>query len=529
MTCENAALLYVKEAVEWPLMQHSKALLGGVLCVLLAISLNANSQRKSAAQQKPATIEQLLAKGDLATAEQRLNERLKNDPMDVHAMVLFGDMRERQHLYRQAEASYRVALRADANSTEALRALATLLSSEDRVQDAIPAAEAWHASDGSNSAATILLASLYEKNRNFSESLKLCNSLPAQQQLRVLPVVITDRLMLGQDNESPPLIAELMKHAADEPQLVPELASALLRNGLVGDAAELIQVGLERTKPSAALFAAAAEAQGRQGHLEEANRLAERARKLDPHSTEALVVSGQIAIVQKQWKTAAEYFEEARKNGPPKISLLQSISFAYLQIPDYDKAHSSALQRHELQPDSIEASMTLANVFIGARHWGEADTLLDTVLAKRPEDKAAHLAKGIAQYNLGNLDSATTHLNASLGIGSEDSEAHYHLGLVAKQRGDIPVAIKEMEAALAIDPSRVTALTSIGRMYAQQGSLDQARTALERAIALSPDDPQSHLELATIYRRLSLPDKARQEIEKYQRLARSAQPTTKND
>jgi tetratricopeptide (TPR) repeat protein len=261
-----------------------------------------------------------------------------------------------------------------------------------------------------------------------------------------------------------------------------------------------------------------AEAEGRQGHLDQARQLAERARHLDEDSTQALVVSAQIEAVQKNWKAAAEYLERVRKVAP-KVTALQNLAYAYVQIPDFDRAHSAALEWYELQPQSTDAAFSLAVVFVGAKHWGEADPLLETVLSRRPNDKAAHLARGIALYNLGKLDEATKQLDASLVQGAPDAVAHYHLGLIAKQRADIPTATKEMEAAIAADPSHQQALSCLGQLYAQQGNLEQARAVLEKAVEMLPEDTQSHYQLATVYRRLSIPEKAREQFELYQRLA----------
>ena len=501
-------------------MRALKFLVAGCLTASLVGSVSASAPQKSSAKSKPATetIEQLLARHDTVTAEKRLNAHLAANPFDVHAMTLFGAMREQQRLFKQAEASYRIALRANPASSEALAALTKLLTAEDRPADALEVVETWHKEEPGNAETTVLLASLYEKNGKYAESLDACEGLPASYRLRLMPTVIIDRLMLGQRNEVPPLISELMKHSAAQPQLISDLGVGLLRHGMVADAADLLGVVSERIKPTAALLSAMAEAEGRQGHLDQARQLAARARQLEPNSTEALTVSAQIAAVQKDWTTSAQYLEQARKLAPPKISLLQSLAYAYVQVQDFDNAHSAALEWYELQPNSTDAAFTLGIVFVGAKHWGEADPLLETVLARRPADKPAHLAKGIALYNLEHLDSAVQHFTASLGQGLSDGVAHYHLGLIAKQRGDIPAATKEMEAAVAADPNHQRALSSLGQLYAQQGNLEQARTVLEKAIEKLPDDAQSQYQLATVYRRLSIADKAREHFEIYQRL-----------
>jgi tetratricopeptide (TPR) repeat protein len=486
---------------------------------LLSAAQTSNPKLKTA---QP-SAEELLAKHELDKAEELLKSQIVANPNDSHAITLFGRLREEQHLYRKAEALYREALRANPISAEARESLSKLYLAEGRFLDGISVAEPWTKSYPDQAEAKIMLGALYERARRFDDSLKACESLVATPQSRkVLAVVITDRMMLGQMDTAQPLIVELMRNSANDPKLVPELARALLRNGLTRDAAEMLSVVSLKLQPTASLLAVMAEAAGRQGRLDEAQQLADRALTLDEKSVDALAVSAQIAARKSDWKDAAEFFKYALENGPPNISLLQGLTYSNMQRDDIDAAHASAELLYQLQPESSDAALSLALVDVRGKHWGEADALLDKVLAVRPNDKAAHLARGMAKYNLGELDVAVAHLNASLGQGKADGEAYYHLGLVAKQRGDLSAAAAQMESAITANPEKFEVYSSLGQLYAQIGKLEQARALLEKAVTILPEDTQSHYQLASVYRRLSMPDKAREEMEIYQRQTKAA-------
>ena len=505
-------------------MRTPKTLLLAVLLCVLAVSLATSSVAQKSTS-STAAIEQLIAQHELDQAESLLKARIIQNPSDAHSITLLGNIREQQRLFRQAESIYREALRVNSSSAEAAAALSKLYSAEGRTTEAISIAESWYRADATSTEAKVLLSSLYEKQAKFAESLSVAESLLTTPNSEdVLVAVITDRLMLGQPDQAQPLIAELLRDAANDSQPVADLARAFMRHGMTADATELLKLATERLQPTASLLAAAAEAQGRQGHLTEAQQLAERARKLEPNSIDALFVSAQIAAKQADWKSVTVFISHALETAPPEVNMLQGLAYAYMQLDDVDRAHAAAQLLYDLQPNSADAALSLALVDVRGKHWGEADPLLDRVLASRPNDKPAHLAKGIAKYNLGSLDSAVEHLNASLGQGAPDGEAHYYMGLVAKQRGDIAAATREMEAALVADPSHQLALSSAGQLYAQQGKLEQARSVLEKAIAKSPDDAQSHYQLATVYRRLAMSGQAREQLEIYQRLIAKAAP-----
>ena len=165
-----------------------------------------------------------------------------------------------------------------------------------------------------------------------------------------------------------------------------------------------------------------------------------------------------------------------------------------------------------MDPQSSESGLALIAVLVRGAHSGEAGPILDKLLAQDPTDKRAHLAKGIVEYNLGNMASASEHLQASLGQGAADAEGHYMLGMVAKQAGDIPKATEEMEASLAGNPNKMEALSSLGQFYLQLGDAEKAKTVLERAIQKGSLDSQNHYQLAQAYRKLGMNNEAREQM-----------------
>ena len=372
------------------------------------------------------------------------------------------------------------------------------------------------------------LATLYEQKGKHEKSLELAKSIPvAVRAERLLPVMVSDHLGLNQPEEAQKIVREVLRKAPENPELVPQLASIFLRQGMAGDAVELLHIAEPHQKITASFLAALARAQSATGQADLARVTIARALELDPANPEALMEKARLDGNAGDWKTATESLQKILKVAPPRASVLRNLVFAALQGDDLQMAHDAALDLYESNPDSPESALALSVVLVRASHWGEAKPLLEKVLAARPDDKRAQLALGIVQYNLGAVDQATQLLTASLGQGAADSEARHMLGLEAKQRGDIPGAVHEMELSLADGLKRPEALASLGQLYLQLNEPEKARTILEQAVDKRPNDAQGHYQLGLAYRKLNLMDQAREQMEIFPKLSirKIPQPT----
>jgi tetratricopeptide (TPR) repeat protein len=490
-------------------------------CVLLLSAFPVLCQVE--AQTKPparSSAENLIREGKLEQTDHDLQTALRKKPNDVRALTLLGSVRRKEGKYKDAEALWVKAAQADSTAIEPIENLAKLYREEERVDEAVQLYEGLLSSSAQNHKFQVELAELYEKQGRYEKSLDLVQTIPATSKPdHLLVVVVADYIGVKRSEELQKAVDDVVSRAASNPDLVPQLANVLMDHGMVPDAGELLRMAANHQRVTASYLAATAKMQAMTGRREGAQATVNKALQLDPKSRDALMVAGRLAGLMGDWKLAMSNLQRAQKTGPPTPDLLQSLVLACMRSNELVTAHDVALELLDIQPDSPEAALTMCAVLIRASHWGEADPLLDKVLAARPEDKRALVAKGVVDYNMGRIDDAQKHLTASLGDNAADPQANYYLGLIAKQKGDSPTAANYLELALKDSPENIDIMTALGQIYVTLGDGEKARPLLEQAVTKAPRDSQTHYQLALAYKKLGLTDKASEQMALFQQLS----------
>jgi len=430
-----------------------------------------------------------------------------------------------QKKYHQAEQLLVETIKQAPKSTSSYEKLSQLYADEQRTGEAIAIMEKRMALQPKSTKAAVQLATLYQEHGDHEKSLNVIKTIPpASRPARVLPTMAGNYFALSRAADAQKTVSEILRLAPKNSELVPQLAKSLLKMGSVGDARGLLTVAQEHQTVTPSFLSALAQVEARTGQPDQARATVDRALAMDPNHADALIAKSHLDGAAGNWKASIASLEKVLSNGPPRVDVLKSIVFASMQIDDLQMAHDRALELYQLDPQSSESGLALIAVLVRGAHWGEAGPILDKLLAQDPTDKRAHLAKGIVEYNLGNMASASEHLHASLGQGAADAEGHYMLGMVAKQAGDIPKATEEMEASLAGNPNKMEALSSLGQFYLQLGDAEKAKTVLERAIQKGSLDSQNHYQLAQAYRKLGMNNEAREQMEIFRKLSARTVP-----
>ncbi|HET9354830.1 MAG TPA: tetratricopeptide repeat protein [Sphingomicrobium sp.] len=104
--------------------------------------------------------------------------------------------------------------------------------------------------------------------------------------------------------------------------------------------------------------------------------------------------------------------------------------------------------------------------------------------------------------------------NKAIALDPDLAEAHVARGVALGNRGDIEEATKSFERALATDPNNFDAHLAFARFNVTQGKLEQSVPLFERAVELNPDDWQSPMLVDSVLMALDRPVEA----ERYARL-----------
>ena len=207
-------------------------------------------------------IQTLIRQSKLDDADKQLQAILQKQPTNAKALTLLGVVRRRQGNWPDAETMFRRAIAASPQSLDACENLANLLRDETRWPEAVAQYEKCHKLAPRNFNVAADLAIAYQKNSDYSKSLAIVKTIPqANRPVRLLPAFAADYVALKDSQNADAAIADVVRHASSDPELVPALANSFLDHGMTKDAAELLQLVRDHQKITPSFLSAKARAQ----------------------------------------------------------------------------------------------------------------------------------------------------------------------------------------------------------------------------------------------------------------------------
>jgi tetratricopeptide (TPR) repeat protein len=195
----------------------------------------------------------------------------------------------------------------------------------------------------------------------------------------------------------------------------------------------------------------------------------------DPQDRESIEMQGLSLYRTGHSAEALPYLEKAhatviRANVDPEYVL----GLCYSDVKRYDDARHAFATQYGFAPDSAEAYLLAARLFLRREFAAEAA-------------REAHKALEI---------------NPNLPL------AHQLLAEVALAKADVAAAIPELEAERKINPLNGNLYDRLGDAYLRNGQFDQAKEALNRAVLLEPSATAPYILLGEVFLKLKQPIEA---------------------
>jgi tetratricopeptide (TPR) repeat protein len=195
----------------------------------------------------------------------------------------------------------------------------------------------------------------------------------------------------------------------------------------------------------------------------------------DPQDRESVEMRGVSLFRLGRAAEALPFLEKAhfaveRANVDPQYVL----GLCYADVQRYNDARHAFAAQYGFAPDSAEAYLLAARLFLRREFAAEA---------------AVEALKALE-------------LNPALPL------AHQLLGEAALAKGDIPAAIKELEAERKINPLNGTMYDRLGDAYLRSEQLTEAQQALNRAVLLEPNATAPYILLGETFLKLKQPIQA---------------------
>jgi tetratricopeptide (TPR) repeat protein len=166
----------------------------------------------------------------------------------------------------------------------------------------------------------------------------------------------------------------------------------------------------------------------------------------------AYEVDAELYMDEQQYGQAERALSRALQVTPDDPGLLYSRGLVFAEEGQIDQAVSDFHRLLEIKPDDTDASNALGYTLADAnRDLPEAQRLIESARAARPDDPAIQDSWGWLQYRLGHLDLAEKTLRGAW-AAHKDADVGVHLGEVLWKQGRQQDARRVFDEVRKIDP-----------------------------------------------------------------------------
>jgi tetratricopeptide (TPR) repeat protein len=216
---------------------------------------------------------------------------------------------------------------------------------------------------------------------------------------------------------------------------------------------------------SAPSYRAEAEANYREGQLEDAVRAYQRALELTPDDTDTRVALAELLIWREKSAEALQQAEQAVIQEPSNAHALAVLCRAYDWEGLYADAFDACECALEIDPEYAEGYAYLAEVYADTGAWGAA---------------RENATKGVE-------------------LDYQNMPVHRNMGYVYEMQGRFNQAVESYENAIFLAPKLAPLYVSAGRVYRAMGDFDEAIDRLQRVTRIEPDNPLGYDQLGWTY------------------------------
>lgn len=238
---------------------------------------------------------------------------------------------------------------------------------------------------------------------------------------------------------------------------------------------------------------------------------------IDPNSSVALDALSEDFIDRKDYASVIVLLD--RPDGSETRTSRQSLNLgiAYAGEARLDDATRVLREGLNDDPNSLAIADELAVVLMLHGREKEAYALLDSVLARHPEDETTEvLYLHILVSSHG--EKAPELADKLIASYPGNWEVSYLKGVLEMRDGNFTSARGFMERSIALNPKYDHSYADLGSVMASLGDLAGAKTDLMRAIDLGDAEPEVHYNLARVLMRLGDNAQAKEQMETYQKL-----------
>ena len=245
------------------------------------------------------------------------------------------------------------------------------------------------------------------------------------------------------------------------------------------------------------------------GRLDKAMEILDQLSAQVPEPAGVERLRGVIYYQREQFPKAIEAFSKASTQDSADLESMemQGVSLFRLgraseALPLLEKAHS-AVERANIDPEYV-----LGLCYADMQRYDDARHAFAKQYGFDPDSAEAHLLAARLFLRREFVSIAEQEARKALELNPALPQAHQLLGEVALAKGDLPAAILDLEAERKINPLNALMYDRLGDAYLRDERFSDAQQALNRAVLLEPNSTGPYILLGEVFLKLKQPIQA---------------------
>lgn len=292
---------------------------------------------------------------------------------------------------------------------------------------------------------------------------------------------------LGRDDEAVEILKNAQAAGCSTTDLYNELANAFTKTGMLEEADQAVQQGLQAFPKSVDLWVQSGQIQNQLGKFPEAEKSLRRAIELGATSETVYFALANACARQGKQEEAARFRQEFADRKQTRVA-------------DSDEGFQ---KRYDVEMRRIAASSIYraATVYDDQGDSQQSEKLLRRAIQLAPKNASIYSDLARLYRQTGRFADALVIQKRVVELDPQEIMHHLNLASLSQQLGDNVAAEKDLQRVVQIQPDLSIGYASLARFYLQRGDSRRARTFAEEALQRrtgGPDDVvATYLVLAT--------------------------------
>ena len=277
-----------------------------------------------------------------------------------------------------------------------------------------------------------------------------------------------------------------------------ELAAALLNAGEPDRALEVLRELVRFRPDDAGGWFSLSNLELQLGNPDGSVAAARRVMELEPEGLRGPYILSRALGLQGRYRemidTLEPVLERAREeNVAPNqiVSLLQSLSGAYVQLGDHDAAIEGLAAALELAPSELGVQAQLAQAYLSAGRFDAAEDVVARAKRDRPDNLALLRLEAQVLSSRGEFDEAAMVLEGALERHRTEPIAHVALANLYSEADRVDDAVQVLTVAETQFPDNTVIVFQLGAVFERAGQFVEAEAAFRRVLDRNPEDAQT--------------------------------------